>query len=48
MVFVIEKFRSYLVGTKVIDYTDHAAQVSHDEERCKIMPDPMDTSTPRI
>jgi hypothetical protein len=25
MVFAIEKFRSYLVGTKVIVYTDHAA-----------------------
>jgi hypothetical protein len=25
MVFSIEKFRSYLVGTKVIFYTDHAA-----------------------
>jgi hypothetical protein len=25
MVFAIEKFRSYLVGAKVIVYTDHAA-----------------------
>jgi hypothetical protein len=25
VVFAIEKFRSYLVGTKVIVYTDHAA-----------------------
>jgi hypothetical protein len=25
VVFVIKKFRSYLVGTKVIVYTDHAA-----------------------
>jgi hypothetical protein len=25
MVFAIEKFRSYLVGTKVSVYTDHAA-----------------------
>jgi hypothetical protein len=25
MVFSIKKFRSYLVGTKVILYTDHAA-----------------------
>jgi hypothetical protein len=25
MVFAIENFRSYLVGAKVIDYTDHAA-----------------------
>jgi hypothetical protein len=25
MVFAIEKFRSYFVGTKVIVYTDHAA-----------------------
>jgi phage terminase large subunit-like protein len=25
MVFAIEKFRSYLVGAKVILYTDHAA-----------------------
>jgi hypothetical protein len=25
MVFAIKKFRSYLVGTKVIVYTDHAA-----------------------
>jgi hypothetical protein len=25
MVFAIEKFRSYLVGTKVNIYTDHAA-----------------------
>jgi hypothetical protein len=25
VVFVIEKFRSYLVGTKVIVYTNHAA-----------------------
>jgi hypothetical protein len=25
MVFAIEKFRSYLVGDKVIVYTDHAA-----------------------
>jgi hypothetical protein len=24
VVFVIDKFRSYLVGAKVIDYTDHA------------------------
>jgi hypothetical protein len=24
MVFAIEKFRSYLVGVKVIAYTDHA------------------------
>jgi hypothetical protein len=24
MVFAIEKFRSYLVGAKVIIYTDHA------------------------
>jgi hypothetical protein len=25
MVFTIDKFRSYLVGTKVIVYTDHTA-----------------------
>ena len=25
MVFAIDKFRSYLVGAKVIFYTDHAA-----------------------
>ena len=25
VVFAIDKFRSYLVGTKVIVYTDHAA-----------------------
>jgi hypothetical protein len=25
MVFAIEKFRSYLVGAKVIVYTDHVA-----------------------
>jgi hypothetical protein len=25
IVFVIDKFRSYLVGAKVIDYTDHAS-----------------------
>ena len=25
IVFAIDKFRSYLVGAKVIDYTDHAA-----------------------
>ena len=24
VVFAIDKFRSYLVGAKVIDYTDHA------------------------
>jgi hypothetical protein len=48
MVFAIKKFRSYLVGTMVIVYTDCHSQVSLDKERCKSMPDPMDTSTPRI
>jgi hypothetical protein len=46
--FAIEKFRSYLVGAKVIVYTDHDTQVSLDEEKCKTMTDPMDTSTLRI
>jgi hypothetical protein len=48
MVFAIEKFRSYLVGTKVIVYTDHATLKWLEEERCKTMPDLMDTSTQRI
>jgi hypothetical protein len=48
MVFAIEKFRSYLVGTKVIVYTDHATLKCLEEERCKTMPDLMDTSTQRI
>jgi hypothetical protein len=38
MIFAIENFISYLVRTKVIIYTYHAAP----------MPDPMDTLTPRI
>jgi hypothetical protein len=29
MVLAIKKFRSYLVGTKVIVYTDHAALMAH-------------------
>jgi hypothetical protein len=29
MVFAIKKFRSYLVGAKVIVYTDHAALMYH-------------------
>jgi hypothetical protein len=41
MIFAIENFRSYLVGTKVIIYTYHAALKY-------AMPDPMDTLTPRI
>jgi hypothetical protein len=49
VVFAIKKFRSYLVGAKVIVYTDHSAlKYLLDKERCKTMLDPMDTSTPRI
>jgi hypothetical protein len=40
MVFAIEKFRSYLVGAKVIVYTDHAALkyllTSKDAKPCQI------------
>jgi hypothetical protein len=39
VVFAIKKFRSYLVGAKVIVYIDQDG---------KTTPDPMDTSTPRI
>jgi hypothetical protein len=45
VVFAIEKFRSYWVGTKVVVYTYHAAL---DKERCKTTHDLMDTSTPII
>jgi hypothetical protein len=48
VVFAIKKFRSYLVGAKVIVYTDHAALKYLLTKRCKTTPDPMDTSTSRI
>jgi hypothetical protein len=50
VVFAIEKFRSYLVGAKVIVYTDHASfkYFLIYEERCKVMPNPLDTPTPGI
>jgi hypothetical protein len=46
MVFAIKKFRSYLVGAKVIVYIDHATLKYI--LICKTTPDLMDTSTPRI
>jgi hypothetical protein len=48
LVFAIEKFRSYLVGAKVIVYTDHAALKYLLMKKCKTTPDPVDTSTSRI
>jgi hypothetical protein len=49
VVFAIEKFRSYLVGAKVIVYTNHATlKYLLKKERCKVTPDLMDTLTLRI
>jgi hypothetical protein len=49
VVFAIKKFGSYLVGTKVFVYTDHAAlKYLLTKKDAKTMHDPMDTSTSRI
>jgi hypothetical protein len=48
VVFATKKFRSYLVGAKVVVYRSCHSLVSLDEERFKTTSDPMDASTPRI
>ncbi|CAA7054036.1 unnamed protein product [Microthlaspi erraticum] len=48
VVFAFEKFRSYLVGSKVIVYTDHAALTSVGKEGHQAKAPEMDTSSPGI
>ena len=49
VVFAFEKFRSYLLLSKVIVYTDHAAlKYLNGRERCKTQVDQMDLTPSRI
>jgi hypothetical protein len=49
MVFAIRKIQIISGGRQgYCLYRSCRSQVSLDKERCKTMPDPMDTSTPRI
>ncbi|CAN6691336.1 unnamed protein product [Malus baccata var. baccata] len=48
VVFALEKFRSYLIGTKVIVFSDHAALKYLLTKRCKTTTHSMDTSASRV
>ncbi|KAM2726800.1 hypothetical protein EV2_039209 [Malus domestica] len=49
VVFALEKFRSYLIGTKVIVFSDHAAlKYLLKKKRCKTTTHSMDTSASRV
>ena len=49
VVFAFEKFRTYLVGTKVTIYTDHVAKkIFNCKERCQTKVDKVDHFATRI
>ena len=48
VVYALEKFRPYLLGSKMVIFTDHSALVRHDQEGSKSPTDSVDLFASRI